>query len=74
MTQVDATHWRITLTGLESQSAEYKYTLGDWDHVEKGAACDEIGNRTLILTYGSTGTQAVGDTVANWRTIAPCGS
>lgn len=47
---------------------------GDWDHVEKGAACDEIGNRTLILTYGSTGTQAVGDTVANWRNVAPCGS
>jgi glycosidase len=72
--RVDATHWRITLTGLEGTQLEYKYTLGDWDHVEKDAACGEIANRQLTLTYGSSGTQAVDDTVANWRNVAPCGS
>ena len=72
--RVDATHWRITLSGKETTQLEYKYTLGDWDHVEKGASCDELGNRQLTLVYGATGTQAVNDTVLNWRAVAPCGS
>ena len=74
LTRVDATHWTITLHGLETTQLEYKYTLGDWDHVEKDGACGEIGNRTLTLSYGSTGTQTVNDTVANWRNVAPCGN
>ncbi len=74
MTQVDATTWRITLTGLEATPLEYKYTLGSWDFVEKGAACDEIGNRLLTLTYGSDGQMTVNDQVLNWRNVAPCGN
>ncbi len=74
LTRVDATHWSITLTGNESVQIEYKYTLGDWDHVEKDAACGEVANRQLTLAYGSTGTQNVNDTVENWRNVAPCGN
>jgi len=74
LTRVDASHWSIQLTGKESTQLEYKYTLGDWDHVEKGASCDEIGNRQLTLSYGSTGVQTVNDTVLNWRNVAPCGN
>jgi len=74
MTRVDATHWTITLTGKESTQIEYKYTLGDWDHVEKDGACGEIANRQLTLTYGATGTQTVNDTVLNWRNVSPCGN
>ena len=47
---LDATHWRFTATGKESTQLEYKYTLGSFDYVEKGAACDEIANRQLTLT------------------------
>jgi hypothetical protein len=74
MTRVDATHWTITFTGKEGTQLEYKYTLGDWDHVEKGPApgCAELSNRTLTLTYGSGGTQAVNDTVDSWLNVAPC--
>jgi len=72
--RLDATHWRITLTGKETTQLEYKYTLGDWEHVEKGASCDELANRQLTLVYGATGTQAVNDTVQNWRNVAPCGN
>ena len=72
--RVDATHWTITLTGLEANQIEYKYTLGDWDHVEKDGACGEIGNRLLTLSYGATGTQNVNDVVLNWRNVAPCGN
>jgi hypothetical protein len=74
LTRVDATHWTITLTGPESTYVEYKYTLGDWDHGEKGAVCEEIANRPLTLSYGTNGTQAVTDTVLNWRNVAPCGN
>ena len=74
LTRLDATHWTITLTGKEATQIEYKYTLGSWDYVEKGAACDEIGNRQLTLTYGSTGVQTVNDLVLNWRNVSPCGN
>jgi fibronectin type 3 domain-containing protein len=74
LTRLDETHWTVTLTGLEATQIEYKFTLGDWDHVEKGASCDEIGNRILTLSYGSDGTQTVNDTVLNWRNVVPCGN
>ncbi len=74
LTRVDATHWAVTLTGTETVQIEYKYTLGDWDHVEKDAACGEIGNRQLTLSYGSDGTMTVNDTVQNWRNVSPCGN
>ncbi len=76
LTRVDATHWTITFTGKESTQLEYKYTLGDWEHVEKGPSpdCAELANRQLTLSYGATGNQSVGDTVDNWRNVAPCGN
>ncbi|MCU0494544.1 MAG: alpha-amylase family glycosyl hydrolase, partial [Chloroflexaceae bacterium] len=74
LTRVNDTLWRITLTGKEGVQIEYKYTLGAWDFVEKGDACDEIANRQLTLAYGSNGQQAVNDMVLNWRNVAPCGN
>jgi hypothetical protein len=74
LTRVDATHWAITLNGTETTQIEYKYTLGDWDHVEKDGSCGEIANRQLTLSYGSNGVQTVNDTVQNWRNVAPCGN
>jgi glycosidase len=74
LTRVDATHWTISFTGKETTQLEYKYTLGDWDHVEKDGSCGEISNRLLTLAYGAGGTQTVNDTVANWRNVAPCGN
>jgi glycosidase len=74
LTRVDATHWTITLTGKEATQIEYKYTLGDWDHVEKDGTCGEIGNRQLTLSYGSNGVQNINDTVLNWRNVSPCGN
>ena len=74
LTRVDATIWQITLTGRENTPIEYKFTLGDWEHVEKGATCEEISNRLLTLRYGAAGTQTVNDTVLNWRNVNPCGN
>ncbi len=71
-TQVDASHWTITLSLSEGQAIEYKYTLGSWDYVEKDAACAEIANRKLTVFYGDSGLQNVEDTVANWRNVDIC--
>ena len=72
--KVDDTHWTITLRGAEGTALEYKYVLGDWTYVEKDAACGEIANRTLVVTFGEGDRQAVNDTVLNWRNVAPCGN
>jgi glycosidase len=74
LTRLDATHWTITFTGKETTQLEYKFTLGDWDHVEKDGGCGEINNRQLTLSYGANGSQTVNDTVQNWRNVAPCGN
>jgi glycosidase len=78
LTRLDATHWRVQLTGREGTQLEYKYVLddgnADWTYVEKDGGCGEIANRLLTLSYGTTGTQAVNDVVQNWRNVAPCGN
>ena len=74
LTRADATHWTIQLTGKEGTQLAYKYALGSWDYVEKDAGCGEIADRQLTLSYGATGTQAVNDSVLNWRNVAPCGN
>jgi chitodextrinase len=64
----------VTLTFIEGEQLEYKYTRGSWTYVEKGAACEEIGNRTVNVVYGTDGSMTVNDTVLNWRNTGPCGS
>jgi len=74
LTRVDPAHWTIILTGKETTQLEYKFTLGSWDFVEKDGACGEIANRQVTLSYGSSATHVVNDTVPNWRNVAPCGN
>lgn len=75
LTKGDDGKWRITITWPEGTSVEYKYTLGDWDHVEKGASCDEIANRKFtVQASGDDATMTVDETVKNWRNVAPCGA
>ena len=75
LTKGDDGKWRITITWPEGTSVEYKYTLGDWDHVEKGASCDELGNRKFtVQPSGDDATMTVDETVKNWRNVPPCGA
>ena len=62
----------VTLTLNEGDQLEYKYTRGSWDYVEKGATCEEIGNRTVTVFHGDDGTMTVDDIVLNWRNTGPC--
>ncbi|MFW6070376.1 MAG: alpha-amylase family glycosyl hydrolase [bacterium] len=66
--------WSVTLQGAEGVQLAYKYTLGTWDLVEKGAECEELADRQITLDYGSDGQQEVLDTVLNWRNVDPCGN
>ncbi len=59
--------WEVTINALEGTVIEYKYTRGSWDTVEKGSLHEEIANRSVTASYGSSGAQLVTDTVANWR-------
>jgi hypothetical protein len=63
----------VTLAFYEGYALEYKYTRGSWDYVEKGAACEEISNRTATVVYGSDGTMTLDDVVLNWRNTGTCG-
>jgi len=62
-----------TTTFYEGDALQYKYTRGTWDYVEKGAACEEIGNRSVTVVWGADGTMIVDDTVLNWRNTGACG-
>jgi glycosidase len=64
----------VTLTLYEGENVEYKYTRGNWETVEKGAACEEVANRTFTVFYGSGGTMTRDDTVLNWRNTGSCGN
>lgn len=70
MKKVDKSHWTITLTGPADAQIEYKYTLGSWDHVEKGVNCSEIRNRKVTLSPDQA--HQVDDTVQAWRDMG-CG-
>jgi glycosidase len=63
----------VTLEIYEGDHLEYKYTMGNWETVEKGAECEEISNRVVTVVYGTDGTMIVDDTVLNWRNVLPCG-
>jgi len=72
MKKVDSTHWTVTLGGPEGTVIEYKYSLGDWDHVEQDEHCRDTGNRRVTMKLTSDEPLNISDTVHNWRNVDPC--
>ena len=54
--------WEIVLPLETGQAIQYKFTLGDWDRVEKGPKGEEIQNRLHKIT----GDQTLDLEVAGW--------
>lgn len=54
--------WEITLPLETGQALQFKFTLGDWEHVEKGPGGEEIQNRLHKVVGGET----LDLKVANW--------
>jgi len=73
MTRVDERTWSITLPFTEGDAPQYKFTRGSWEAVEKDAACGEIPNRTVSVTYGTEGAQEAPSTIEAWRDVNQCG-
>jgi hypothetical protein len=71
LTRIDATHWRIELTGAEGTRIDYVYTLGSWETEEGDTACGP--DWTVTLDYDTDGIQNVTDVVPNWDGKAACG-
>ena len=67
MTQVDATHWTLTVEFLDGTAVEYKFTRGSWDTVEWWEEIHDLINRQISINYGTDGTQIVENNVPNWR-------
>jgi len=71
LTEVDDQYWQIVLDAApEGTLIEFKFTMGSWETVEKGANGEELQNRTY--TYGN------GDTIypliLNWANGSGGGS
>ena len=47
---------------LEGTVVQYKYTRGTWEKVEHWGEIVGTVNRSITITYGTTGTQLVDDT------------
>ena len=62
MTQVEPGIWETTLPVLEDTVVQYKYTRGTWEKVEHWGEITGTTNRSVAVTYGTTGTQLVDDT------------
>ena len=62
MTQVEPGIWEATLPVLEGTLVQYKYTRGSWETVESWGEIVGTVNRSVTVTYGTTGTQLVDDT------------
>ena len=62
LTQTGRNLWEIVLPLNNSQAIQFKFTLGDWEHVEKGSGGEEIQNRL----HKVAGTETLELEVANW--------
>ncbi len=71
MKRVDATHWTASLGGPDGAQLEYKYTLGDWEHVEQNEHCHDIPNRKTALHSTGRAQVNINDKVHNWRNTNP---
>jgi hypothetical protein len=67
LTKVDDNLYRIALDW--TAGTEYKFTLGSWERVEKGAECEEVDNRIFTA---SENPQTIDVTIANWRGLGEC--
>jgi hypothetical protein len=65
----DDGRWKIALTAKRGTRLYYKFTLGDWDHVEKGQYCEERPDREVC--FGSPPKTGIHPDVYvyKWRTL-----
>jgi predicted nucleotide-binding protein len=70
--RTDDGRWTIELMAKRGTRLDYKFTLGHWDYVEKGASCEELPDRAVY--FGSRPKPGIHPDVSvyKWRTL-DCG-
>jgi len=63
MKRIDSKHYMIEIPCFKGKKYDYKYTLGNWNGVEKATDNKDINNRTLIATKKLK----VKDVIASWN-------
>ena len=63
MTRQDSRHYKLDVPCFTDKHYEYKYTLGEWKHIEKSIEGKDIDNRKFI----STKKLKIKDTVVAWN-------
>jgi glucoamylase len=72
MVQTGTDTWSLTITGLpDSESFEYKFTLGSWSSVEETSSCGDLANRTFGFDTADASYTAA-DTIAAWEGVGSC--
>ena len=65
-------HWLRGLLGVKALSIVFDHQRNSRVFLHE-RDLHVPGLRVLTVSYGSTGTQNVDETVANWRNVSPCG-
>jgi glucoamylase len=72
MVQTGTDTWSLTITGLpDSETFDYKFTLGSWSSVEETSSCGDVANRTFGFDTADASYPAT-DTVAAWAGVGSC--
>lgn len=69
MTQVSTSPniWEYTLMVRDGTTLQYKYTRGTWNQVEDWGTISGLANRSVIVSYGTTGGQIIDNTAIDWQ-------
>lgn len=72
MIQTGTDTWSLTVTGLpDSETFDYKFTLGSWSSVEETSSCGSVANRNFGFDTADA-TYTAADTVAAWEGVGSC--
>ncbi len=71
MIQTGPDTWTLTVTGVPTQTFQYKFTLGSWGNGEETSSCGSVANRTFGFNTPDSSYTAT-DTVAAWEGLNGC--
>ncbi len=70
MTALGGGIWEWTTSLKDGLNIQYKYARGTWERVEWWGSITSTANRSVSISYGTTGSQLVDNTATDWGTGA----
>jgi hypothetical protein len=62
----DPNIWERTFDLPDGFDLQYKFARGDWSKVEAWGSITGLSNRSVLISYGTDGTQLVDNTAIDW--------